>query len=56
MTKPVRSDVPSVEVTVGSVDEKALRLLETNPSEYFRQTHKRVPFGFSSNKKASKSD
>lgn len=56
MTKPIRSCVPRAEITVDSVDVEALRLLETNPSEYFRQTHRRMPFGFSSQKKASESD
>jgi len=56
MAKPIRRDAPSAEITVDSVDAKALRLLETDPSEYFRQTHKRLPFGFASEKNGSKSD
>ena len=51
-----RRDDRSIEITADSVDAEALRLLETDPSEYFRQTHKRLPFGFSPKKHTKQSD
>ena len=56
MAKPIRSDDTATEITVDSVDSEALRLLETNPSEYFRQTHRRLPFGFSSRQMPTQAD
>lgn len=50
MTEPVRHNETSCEVTVDSVDANALELLESDPPEYFRRTHKRLPFGFSSSR------
>lgn len=36
-----------------SVDSKAVNLLDSNPDEYIRKTHRRrLPFGFSADKKA----
>lgn len=33
-------------VTRDAVDPEALALLRSNPAEYIRATHRKVPFGF----------
>lgn len=55
MKRNRRSD-QKIAVTVDSVDAEALRLLETNPSEYFRKTHKRLPFGFTASEDSTETD
>lgn len=51
-----RRSKAKVEETAASVNSEALRMLDTDPSEYFRRTHRRVPFGFTAPAKAPKTD
>lgn len=49
MSAPRRSrevHAERVDVTAPSVDADALRLLETDPADYFAATHKPAPFGY----------
>lgn len=51
-----RSSRAKVEETSASVNSEAMRLLHTNPDEFFRKTHKPVPFGFTAPSEAPESD
>lgn len=51
-----RRSKAKVEQTAASVNSEALRLLHTNPDEFFRKTHKPVPFGFTAPAKAPETD